>query len=125
MAKLLLSRGANFKFHVPNYGTVLHLAALTGLEEITKLLITAGADINTKVGLGCTALQTAVVPGRRIIALLLLDHGADVHIQGSIYTNALQAAQDISDVVIFWRQSNETYKLVPAQLIGTYLVSGP
>ena len=50
-----------------NGQTILHLAALHGLEEFTQLLLDKKVDINAKDPSGCTALSYVKRPIKKLL----------------------------------------------------------
>ena len=58
----------------------LHLAALSGSEQVLALLLGAGADVNLTDNSGMTALHKAATLGHSRAVRLLLQRGAGPHI---------------------------------------------
>ena len=59
--------------------TVLHMAAINGLDEIALFYLKKGANANIKNNLGWSPLYIAASRGRLKVAKLLLEHGADIN----------------------------------------------
>ena len=72
--------------------TALHLAALSGHQQITELLIRNGVDINAQDSDGNTAAMWAYFSNQQSTAKLLLDLGADPKIKNK-YGNSLPAPE--------------------------------
>lgn len=72
--------------------TALHIACVTGYEDIVELLINRGAEINMKDKDGETALHNASRNGYKKIVELLIDRGANINAMSYFGGTALQVA---------------------------------
>ncbi|CAF3626493.1 hypothetical protein SNK05_007412 [Fusarium graminearum] len=91
-AKRLIIEGADVNIQYHGFGTVLHVAALMGHQEIVQLLLDNGADINARSDTCGNALYTATVKEHPLVVRLLLERGADANATTNAYGNALTAA---------------------------------
>lgn len=63
-----------------NGSTPLHLASISGSNEIIRMVLAAGAEVNAKDSTGMTPLHWASVQGDEEAVKLLLQQGADIHV---------------------------------------------
>ena len=72
IAKLLLERGSNVEQYMDEKETALHIASVTGNQEIVKTLLSHGSKVDFKNDMGRTALHKAARFGKYKVVDLLI-----------------------------------------------------
>ena len=91
--KLLISKGANLNYRLPNGISPLSIAVVKDNLEIVKLLVENGAEINTHDGHGASPFQNAVFENRMAIVKFFRENGANLVMRTiNLKNNAVELA---------------------------------
>ena len=78
IVQLLISKGPNLNYNLPNGQSPLSIAVKKDNLEIVKLLVENGAEMNTHDGNCATPFQNAVIENRMTIVKFFREHGANL-----------------------------------------------
>lgn len=92
IARMLLEKGANVNFGMPNGFTPLMGAVQMNDMDIALLLLEHGADVNVRQTAGPSALSIAVALGHAEMAGLLLANKADISVGINAHTSLIAYA---------------------------------
>jgi ankyrin repeat protein len=81
--KALLDAGADVNAQDKFGDSLLHLAAVRGLKEMSAMLIAGGADVAARDERGLTPLHAAAWGGHKEILVLLLNKNVDINVRST------------------------------------------
>ncbi|KAK9763955.1 SPT3 Dosage dependent suppressor of Ty-induced promoter mutations-like protein [Basidiobolus ranarum] len=107
--------------------TLLHLAALSGLEALSEFLIEKGIDVDCQDTNGYTALHFAAWTGRRSIVECLTRAQASTTLETKNQLTAMDLARDQSrgEIVALLEESTRLSSSIPLDVSHSNILHGP
>ena len=87
IVQLLISKGPNLNYNLPNGQSPLSIAVKKDNLEIVKLLVENGAEMNTHDGNGLTPFHIAIVKKHMTIVKFFKENGANLVIRTVNFKN--------------------------------------
>ena len=100
VVKLLLENGANITSRLEDGKTGLHVAAMTGNENLLQQLLSAGADPYAEDNKGFLGLHHAAIVGHCEVVRILAEISKNVDVMGDGFTPLLLAAANGRESVV-------------------------
>ena len=90
--KLFVDHGVDFNSYQGYWGSLLHVAAMSGQLKIVQFLLERGLDVNCVSGICGTALQSAATYGQAEVTKYLVENSADVNLVSGRLGTALSVS---------------------------------